>query len=106
MEKETNAEEWTDTMGKIDELEEYYKKQKDEFSELSKKELASRQELEQKIAEMAEANEKVQQEWIKERKEVKSLKIDLVGMAIDSNKLLAQDEANINAKKDCTCQLF
>jgi len=26
MEKETNAEEWTDTMGKIDELEEYYKK--------------------------------------------------------------------------------
>ena len=45
--------------------------------------------MEQKIAEMAEANEKVQQEWIKERKEVKSLKIDLVGMAIDSNKLLA-----------------
>jgi len=26
MEKETNAEEWTDTMSKIDELEEYYKK--------------------------------------------------------------------------------
>ena len=45
--------------------------------------------MEQKIAEMAEANEKVQQELIKERKEVKSLKIDLVGMAIDSNKLLA-----------------